>query len=64
MQQGGRPANSDPPTPSFPDTFGTYVHAIDDYYANHPDKSSTVPEYVMSCSAMNPPDFCKINGDR
>jgi hypothetical protein len=54
---------NDAPKPSFPKTFGTYVHEIDDYYANHVDSTSTSPAFIMNCKALNPPSICKYWSD-
>lgn len=48
--------------PTYSKTFGTYVHGIDDFYANHPDRMSIRPEYMVDCLADAPKRSCDAVG--
>lgn len=38
-------------SPGFPSTFGTYVHGISDFYANHPEAARASIGDILSCLA-------------
>lgn len=44
--------------PYFPSTFGTYVHGVSDFYANHPDASRATIGSVISCLATRAHTDC------
>jgi hypothetical protein len=44
--------------PYFPSTFGTYVHGISDFYANHPEALRATVGDIVSCLATRPHTDC------
>jgi len=50
-------------TPSFSKTFGTYIHGIDDFFANHPDRMTVHPEYMIDCLQDAPTRSCDSVGE-
>jgi len=47
-----------PAEQSFGKTIGTYIHGVDDFYANYPQSMNTPVGYVIGCLADEPVQDC------
>lgn len=45
--------------PGFPNTFGSYVHGVSDFYDNHAQSADDDVGEVMGCLSTRPPKRCK-----
>lgn len=45
--------------PRFPDAFGTYLHGISDFYANHPEAARATIGEIIGCLASRARTSCE-----